>query len=169
MAQKDTFHSEVAEESECIMVWIFHTIDAALSDIAVFRQQFVKTVRYPLVFPADISLLHSRMRLPLIPVIKARLACPVPGEPVPCDRTPVSHIGTFDGGRKFAEPLVGGSGAVHLLQRAGRGGLGASKRRHIEVFDIHFAESLSQQPGFPPALFGQSIVFIIGIAMSYDQ
>ena len=50
VAEKNTFHAEMAEENECILIGRQSLVKKTVSCIAVFCQNLVEFTDYPLVF-----------------------------------------------------------------------------------------------------------------------
>ena len=70
---------------------------------------------------------------------------------------------------EFPQPVEGDGGAAGPLEGGAGGVLGAAQGRDVILLDVQRGDALGQEPGFPPAFFGQGVVNVVGLAVADEE
>ena len=157
----------MAEENQGFPVRRDGPVEHPLPYIAVLRQKPVELPANPLIFLPDIPGGHQRGVQKSVLVIISRHLGPVcrqqiPGQPFLSGQRILYHVG------EFLQPVFHLGLEVQLLQSQ-RGSIPCPPQRGDIIGIRRGAHQLfTQQSGLAPALFGQGILFIIGIAVAND-
>ena len=175
----------MAEEGQGVLRLSIDTVYAVLlPHIAVRGEEAVKALPHAVVGRQEVGVLRDRGGPPKARVHELRMRGAVGGHDVPRDvfvpgavfilrlRKCAHKLRRFrdvDAGGEFFQPRHDDGLFLKYVQAVLRRLAGSAERRGIDVAGLQIAYDGGQCLGFPPALLGQCIRFVIRVSVSDEQ
>ena len=166
--QENALHAEMAEEKEILCIGPFHPVQVSLPTVAVGFQNPIQIPGHVLIDLPDAAVPVGRGLKPVCGIVVHRLLHPAFRQKIPAHASGMECFGCSVALVKLPQPGADRGLGPHFLQRQRGGVPGTAKRRYIIGTPRYSFQPPAQKLCFPPALFRQSIVFIIRLRMADD-
>ena len=166
MGKQHALRPEMAEKGDRTAVCACGAVEHAVADVSVPCKDAVQPLAKLRIAGADIARLHDGGCKPRVGIVQFGMLRQKGGEHVPAQvRFPFHE----DGVVKLPQPRQDDGVRVDLPRRFRARLPRPPEWRTIDGGNVLFAERFRQQRRFAFSLFGQTVVFVIGIGVPYDE